>query len=347
MNVQTKRRTVVAILSASMCLGFALAPRVSAQNIVIRMATLVPQGSAWYTTLQEMGQAWHTISGGRVTLRLYPGGVAGDDSDVVRKMRLGTLEGGVLSSIGLADVDRSVLALELPMGYASYEEFDAVLDKMSPELEKIYADKGFVVLAWPEAGWVHFFTKSPVRTPDDLRALKLFAWAGDDYAVELWKSAGFNPVPLPSTEISTALQTGLVSALPTTSQAAVLLQWYTHAKYMTDVNWAVLLGGIVVSRVRWERIPADLRPALRKAAQEAGAKARAQTRGSAVSDVEAMEKRGLTVVRLDAAALEAWQRAAEGAYPALRGKYVPAPAFDEALRLRDEYRKGAAGKAPR
>jgi TRAP-type C4-dicarboxylate transport system substrate-binding protein len=344
-NAPTKRCTVVAMLSASMCLGFALTPCVSAQNIVIRMATLVPQGSAWYTTLQEMGQAWQTISGGRVTLRLYPGGVAGDDSDVVRKIRLGTLEGGVLSSIGLADVDRSVLALELPMGYASYEEFDAVLAKMSPQLERIYADKGFVVLAWPEAGWVHFFTKSPVRTPDDLRALKLFAWAGDDYAVELWKSAGFNPVPLPSTEISTALQTGLVSALPTTSQAAVLLQWYTHAKNMTDVNWAVLLGGIVVSRVRWERIPADLRPALRKAAQEAGAKARAQTRGSAVSDVEAMEKRGLTVVRLDAAALEAWQRAAEGAYPALRGKYVPAPAFDEALRLRDEYRKGAVGKA--
>jgi TRAP-type C4-dicarboxylate transport system substrate-binding protein len=338
-NVPTKRRTVVAMLSASICLGFALIPCASAQNVVIKMATLVPQGSAWYTILQEMGQQWQTVSGGRVTLRLYPGGVAGDDSDVVRKMRLGTLDGGVLTSVGLADVDRSVLALELPMGYASYEEFDAVLDKMGPQLEKTYADKGFVVLAWADAGWVHFFTKSPVRTPDDLRALKLFAWAGDDYAVELWKSAGFHPVPLPSTEISTALQT--------TSQAAVLLQWYTHAKNMTDVNWAVLLGGIVVSRVPWERIPADLRPALLKAAQEAAAKARAQTRGSEVSDVEAMEKRGLTVVRLDAAALEAWQRAAQGAYPGLRGKYVPAPAFDEALRLRDEYRKGVAGKVSR
>jgi TRAP-type C4-dicarboxylate transport system substrate-binding protein len=346
-NVPNKCRTVVAMSFVSMFLGFALIPCAGAQNVVIKMATLVPQGSAWYTILQEMGQQWQTSSGGRVTLRLYPGGVAGDDSDVVRKMRLGTLDGGVITSVGLADVDRSVMALELPMGYASYEEFDAVLEKMSPLLEKMYADKGFVVLAWPEAGWVHFFTKSPVRTPDDLRALKLFAWAGDDYAVELWKSAGFHPVPLPSTEISTALQTGLVSALPTTAQAAALLQWYTHAKNMTDVKWGVLLGGIVVSKVPWERIPADLRPALLKAAQEAAAKARAQTRGSEISDVEAMEKRGLTVVHPDAAALEAWQRAAEGAYPDLRGKYVPSPAFDEALRLRDEYRKGAAGKASR
>lgn len=347
MNVRTERPAVVRVLVACVCLGLTLASAAGAQNTAIKMATLVPQGSGWYTTLQEMGQQWQTASNGRVTLRLYPGGVAGDDSDVVRKIRLGTLDAGVLTSVGLADVDRSILALELPMGYTDYDEFDAVLGKMSPQLEKVYADKGFVVLAWADAGWVHFFTKSPVRTPDDLKALKLFAWAGDDFAVELWKSAGFNPVPLPSTEISTALQTGLVSALPTTPQAAVLLQWYAHARYMTEVNWAVLLGGIVVSKVVWDRIPADLRPALLKAAQEAGAKARAQTRGSLTGDVEAMEKRGLTVVHLDGAALEAWRRAAEGAYPGLRGKYVPALAFDEALKLRDEYRKSAAGKTSR
>ena len=162
------------------------------------------------------------------------------------------------------------------MAYADYEEFDAVLDEISPEdLERIYADKGFVVLAWADGGWVHFFTKSPVRTPDDLKALKLFAWAGDDLAIELWKAAGFNPVPLPATEISTALQTGLSPRCPTSPQAAVLLQWYDQAKYMTDVNWAVLLGGIVVSKSSWEKIPADLRPAL----AEGGAETRAQAPG--------------------------------------------------------------------
>jgi TRAP-type C4-dicarboxylate transport system substrate-binding protein len=344
-DVRTEGRSPMRLLTAVLCLVLASAPGASAQNVVIKLATLVPQGSDWYTTLQEMGQKWQAASGGKVTLRLYPGGVAGDDSDVVRKIRLGTLDGGVLSSVGLADVDRSIYALELPMGYTDYDEFNAVLDKMTPQLEEIYADKGFVILAWADAGWVHFFTKSPVRVPDDLKALKLFAWAGDDFAVELWRSSGFNPVPLPSTEISTALQTGLVSALPTTSQAAVLLQWYTHAKYMTDVNWAVLLGGIVVSRKSWERIPADIRPALLKAAQEAGAKSRAQTRESAARDIEAMEKRGVTVVHLDAAETDAWRRAAEAAYPTLRGGYVPAAEFDEALKLRDDYRKGKAGKA--
>lgn len=345
MTVRNVRRCSGLLLAASLLAGLAPARGASAQNVVVKMATLVPQGSDWYTTLQEMGRKWQAASGGRVTLRLYPGGVAGDDSDVVRKMRLGTLEAGVLTSVGLADLDRSVYALELPMGYRDYKEFNAVLEAMTPQLKKIYADKGLVVLAWADAGWVHFFTKSPVRVPDDLKALKLFTWAGDDLAVELWRSAGFNPVPLPSTEISTALQTGLVAALPTTAQAAVLLQWYTSAKYMTDVNWAVLLGAIVVSKATWERIPADVRPALLQAAEEAGARARVQTRASEENGIQAMEKRGLTVIRLDGAATEAWRRTAEAVYPTLRGRYVPAPAFDEALKLRDEYRKGTLGRA--
>ena len=195
------------------------------------------------------------------------------------------------------------------MMYDSYDEIDAVLAKLAPQLEQIYADKGFVVLAWADAGWVHFFTKSPVRIPDDLRAQKLFSWAGDNPAIELWKAAGFNPVPLPSTEISTALQTGLVTAVPTTSLAAVLLQWYTPAPYMTDIRWAVLLGRIVLSKAAWEKIPAELRPAFQEPPGPRPLKLSPQTREGEARDVEAMSKRGLTVVTVDAAALAEWRPA--------------------------------------
>ena len=318
-----------------------------AQTVVVKMATLVPQGSAWHTTIQEMAQDWQTSSGGKVTVRLYPGGVAGDDQDVVRKMRLGTLDAGALTAVGLADVDRSVFALAVPMLFSSYEEYDYVQERLSPQLEKTFADKGFVVLAWSDAGWLHFFSKSPVRTPDDLKGLKLFTWSGDTPAVELWKAAGFNPVPLPSTEISTALQTGLVSALPTTPQAAVLLQWYTHAPNMNDVNWAVLLGATVIRTTTWEKIPADLRPALLDASRKAAAKLKEQTRSGALRDIAAMEKRGLNVVHVDPPTEQLWRQAAEAAYPRIREVSVPAAAFDAALALRDEYRKQAAGKGAR
>ncbi|MBI5015506.1 MAG: TRAP transporter substrate-binding protein DctP [Deltaproteobacteria bacterium] len=335
--------TVAVILGIAVLWGSAA----RAEPLLVKMATLAPEGSAWHLILKEMGEKWKAASGGRVTLRLYPGGVAGDDDDVVRKIRLGTLNGASLGSSGLADIDRSVLALQVAMMYQSFPEFDYVLEQMSPRIEKAFLAKGYVLLHWADAGWVHFFTKTPVRTPDDLRPLKLFVWSGTDETAEIWKASGFNPVPLPSTEISTALQTGLVGALPTTPQAAVLLQWYTYAKNMTDVRWGVLLGGTVISKATWDRIPADVRPALLEAAREAGRKIRQEIRASIPRDVEAMRKRGLNVVHVDAAAEVLWVKAAEAAYPLVRGSYAPADAFDEALRLRNDYRKRQAAAGQR
>lgn len=323
----------------------ALAATARAEAVVVKLATLAPDGSAWHLILKEMGEKWKAISGGTVTLRIYPGGVAGDDADVVRKIRLGTLNAGSLGSSGLADIDRSVLALQIAMMYSSYAEFDYVLEKLSPRIEKTYLSKGYVLLNWADAGWVHFFTKTPVRTPEELKPLKLFVWGGSNEVTEIWKAAGFNPVPLPSTEISTALQTGLVSALPTTPQAAVLLQWYNHAKNMTDIRWAVLLAGTVVSKAVWDKVPAAYRPAMLEAAQEAGRKIRNEIRTSSVRDVEAMKKRGLNVVHVDGAAEAAWVKTAESAYPRARGTYCPPDAFDEAMGYRAEFRKRQSGPA--
>ena len=336
-----RRLLASALLAAAP--AFAAAPA-AAQNVTLKIATLVPQGSSWHTTLQEMAQAWQQASGGRVTVRLYPGGVAGDDNDVVRKMRLGTLDGGVLSPAGLAEIDRAANALLVPMAYQTEEELAAVRDGLSPKIEAAFQAKKFVLLSWAEGGWIHFFARDPVRTPADLKAQKLFAWDGDPPAIEIWKAAGFHPVPLPTTEISTALQTGLVTAVPTSPQAAVLLQWYQQAPHMTDMRWAMLVGGFVLSEKAWEKVPADLRPAFAEAARVAGRKLSAQTRESASSFVEEMKKRGLKVVAVDAAALAEWNRAVEAAYPKLREVFLPAPLLDEALALRDAHRARAGAR---
>ncbi len=315
-----------------------------AQGVVVKMATLVPDGSPWHGILKEMAEEWKRASGGAVTVRIYAGGVAGDDADVVRKMRLGTLNAGLLSSVGLADIDRSVYAMEVPMAFADYREFDAVLARMSPEIEKALDAKGFVLLDWADGGWVKFFCKSPVATPDDLKKQKLFAWAGDTEAVEIWKAAGFNPVPLPSTEISTALQTGLINALPTTPQAALLLGWFNQAKNMTDLNWAVLLGGIVISKAAWAQVPEVSRAALLASAHRAGARLREETRRRGGLDLDAMKARGLSVIQLDDAGIAAWRHAAETTYPRVRGGFVPEAAFDQAMALRDAYRREPAAR---
>jgi TRAP-type C4-dicarboxylate transport system substrate-binding protein len=330
----------VALVAVAMSLVPATAPEAAAQGpIVVRMATLVPDGSTWHLILKETAEKWKTLSGGRVVVRLYPGGVAGDDPDVVRKMRLGTLNAGVLTSVGVAEIDKSVYALGVPLMYDSYDEVYYVLDRMRPKLEASLEAKGFVVLNWADGGWVHFFTQKPVAVPDDLRALKLFSWAGDAEAVEVWRSAGFNPVPLPSTEIATALQTGLVQALGSPPQVAVISQFFNYAKHMTDFRWQLLLGATLITKSTWEKIPADARPALLEATRDAGIRLQKEIRESEARDVEAMKKRGLTVVPVNATQKAEWQKLAEAIYPKIRGPIVPVEAFDEALRYRDEYRK--------
>jgi TRAP-type transport system periplasmic protein len=341
-NPRNPRVLRIALLLAALACWLAPGPA-AAQQVVVKMATLVPEGSSWQLILKEMADKWKTASGGRVIVRLYAGGVAGDDADVVRKIRLGALNAGVLTEVGLEEIDRSVLALSVPMAYSSYEEEDYVLEKMRPTLEARLEAKGFVPLAWLDGGWSHIFAQKPVSTPDELKPLKLFTPSGDPQAVEIYKAAGFNPVPLPTTELSTALQTGLVNALQVPPQVAVLTQYYSHAKYMTDLPWLLLLGATVIDKGTWEKIPADVRPALLEAAREAGRRLRAEVRNGGDRDVEAMKKRGLVVVPVDARARELWRKAAENAYPRIRGPVVPADAFDEALRYRDELRRRTAG----
>jgi TRAP-type C4-dicarboxylate transport system substrate-binding protein len=345
-----RTRTVLAVLvaAAAVAAAWPAAPPAEAQApILVRMATLVPDGSSWFLILKEAADKWKQVSGGRVSVRLFPGGVAGDDPDVVRKMRLGTLNAGLLTSVGVAEIDKSVYAMGIPLMYDSYDEVYWVHEKMRPKLEASLEAKGFVVLNWADGGWVHFFTKKPVAVPDDLRKLKLFTWAGDAESVEVWRSAGFNPVPLPSTEIATALQTGLVEALGSPPQVAVISQFFAHAKNMTDLRWQLLQGATIITKATWEKIPADVRPELLKVSQEAGARLQKEIREAEAKDVEAMKKRGLTVVPVSAAQRAQWQKLTESIYPSIRGKILPAEAFDEAMRYRDEYRKqraAAAGK---
>jgi TRAP-type C4-dicarboxylate transport system substrate-binding protein len=315
----------------------------AAQTLTVKMATLVPQGSSWHHILQEMAEEWKTVSGGKVVVRLYPGGVAGDDPDVVRKMRLGTLNAALLTAPGLAEIDKAPNAFGVPMMYSSYDEVYGVLDKMRPGFETKFAAKGFVVLAWADGGWVHFFAQKPVAKPDDLRALKLFSWSVDTHQFELLKSVRFNPVALPSTELATALQTGLVQAFGAPPGVALIAQYYNHAKNMTDLDWQLLLGAIVVNKAAWDQVPADVQAKLRASAETACRRLREEIRTGAARDVEAMKKRGLTVVPVDANAHREWQQLAEGLYPKIRGTVVPADSFDEAMRARDAWR--AAHKA--
>src|SRR5258707_2436214 len=181
-----------------LCLGALLAraiPASAAQDtLIVKLGTSAPEGSSWDQIFKEMGEKWKQATGGTVTLRIYPGGVLGDEPDLVRKMRVGQIQAAALTAAGLSGIDASVAALQIPMMFRSYEELDYVRERLRPTLEKRMSEKDFVVLNWGDAGWVTFFCKESFLTPDELRRMKLFVWAGDNDAVDLWKGARFRPV---------------------------------------------------------------------------------------------------------------------------------------------------------
>jgi TRAP-type C4-dicarboxylate transport system substrate-binding protein len=304
----------------------------------IKLATIAPKDSPYYDILREMDTAWRRLSGGTIEFRIYAGGTVGDESDIVRKMRVGQFQAAAVSGGGLTDIVPELRALQMPMMFASDEERDYVGSRIRPKLERLAEERGFKILGWVLTGWLYFFTQSPVVTPDDLRRQKIFAWAGSSGYIEAWKAAGFRPVPLPATEVLPALETGLVNAAAVPPIAALSFQWFGLAPHMTDVKWASLEGGIVMPLATWEDIPNDLQPALLQATLDACASLQSSVARLSDEAVAAMQRHGLTVHHVPPAVAGEWESAARAGYPSLIGKLVPADMAAEVERLRDEYR---------
>lgn len=315
-----------------------IAPSMGSAKTKVKMATMAPKGSVYHRIMKEMGEAWKEASNGEVRLKLYAGGVAGSDANVVDKMRLKTLHAGLLTSGGVSSIDTAIHALQLPMTYRSFRELEFVLDKLRPDLDAAYAAKGFVVLDYIYGGWVRFFAKETGCSPDDLAKRKLFVFAGSPVE-KLWKDAGFAPVPLPSTEISTALQSGLITALPTTPQAAMLMQWQKHAPFMCSPKWAPLTGAMLIKKEIWDGIDPALQAKLLAEARKAGKKLRDSAMPAEQQAIKEMSARGLKVVEVDKAGLKVWTDRLAAKRDTMRDTYAPGALIDKALAARGEFRK--------
>jgi len=330
-----------------MTLILAMLPRpILSKEIVIKMATIAPNGSPWHQSLLQMGDRWRSITGGQVKLIVYAG-TLGDEPSLVEKLRIGQIQAAALSG-ALNDIEPAVGCFQIPMMFDSYDELDYVRDRITPRLESMIEQKGYLVLHWGDIGWIEFFTTTPVVRLDDMRKLKLFTWAGDAEVLQLWKTNGFRAVPLAATDILPSLQTGLIEAVPSAPLFALLNQSFGFAKNMTDIHWVPLIGASVVSKASWNQIPEAQRDPMRQAARECGAALRGGIRKMNDEALAVMQKRGLRVVRVDDAAQADWRRQVEGAYPKIRGGLAPAELFDEVRRLRDEFRAGSrvAGGKP-
>lgn len=326
---------------ATLVLGAVIALNAFATDAQLRIGTLAPKNSLYHRQLMALGEAWRTAQGGHGKYLVYPDGSQGGETDMVRRMRIGQLQGGLLSVVGLREIEPSIAALQnMPMMLKSWDEVDYVREKMRPAMEKKFLEKGFVVLAWGDAGWVRFFSKEPAFGPNDFKKMKFFAWGAEADQQEIMKSLGYTPVPLETADILPAIQTGMINAVPSTPYFALATQIYTTANNMLDMNWAPVVGALIITRKAWDELTPEGQVAVREAGAKAGVQLRAKARQEVDEAVDAMKKRGLTVNQPNAAQIKEWNALADGLYPRIRGKLVPAEQFDEVVRHLKDFRAG-------
>jgi len=292
------------------------------QAEVLKLATLIPTGSSWYGPIRDMTEEWRKASNGRVTVKIYPGGIAGDDPEVVRKMRIGQLQAATITTEGLRRILPDIMALHLPMMLRSTDELDFLREHLGDELKRRIQAKGYMVLNWINAGWVRFFCKKPVVYPNDLKSLKIFTWSGDPVFVKAWRDGGFQPVPLSATDILGALQSGLIDCVPTVSIAALSYQWFGVAPHMTDLKWAPFTGATVISMRVWNKLPKATRERMLAIAEKTSKVLKNRVRALDRDSIKAMQQYGLKVHEVPSDAMVAWDKTARSAYPAFTDSVV-------------------------
>ncbi|MBM3847901.1 MAG: C4-dicarboxylate ABC transporter substrate-binding protein [Verrucomicrobia bacterium] len=319
---------------------------VEGRKHTLKLGTLAPTGTSFHKQLMLLKDRWGKASSGAVQLMVYPDGRQGTEAEMVAAMGLGSLQAGLLTAAGLSQIEPSVVALQsMPVAFRSLEEVDQIAVRMAPMLEQRLSAKGYAVLFWSDSGWVRFFTKQAVTLPDDLRKLKLFSWAGGKGEFEAWRAAGFNPVALEPNEIFSSLGTGIISAAPMPPFFALATQVDTVAPFMLEINWAPLVGALVVRKDAWEKISEAQRSELLKIASEIGGEIKARGRSEAAESVAAMKKRKLKVQPMNAEAQAAWDSAADKIRDKIRGPVVPVDLYDAVQGHLKDIRSGSgAGK---
>jgi TRAP-type C4-dicarboxylate transport system substrate-binding protein len=322
----------------SLCAALAAA-HAAAQPAPVKVATIAPKGSIYHRVLQEMGEAYRRASDPGARFIIYPNSIQGTEADTVRRMRVGQLDASMLTVVGLSQIDPSVAALQfMPMMFRSWDELDHVREQLRPELEAKLAAKGFVVLIWGEGGWVQFFTKEDITTPEQFKRSRIFAWSGDQVQASVMKSLGYHPVPIPLADILPALETGMIDTVPVAPLWSLVGQFDRVTPYMLRVNWVPIVGATVMRRQTLDRMKPEARAALQAAAARATTTLRAHRAEQDEESIRAMQQRGLKVREMTPELEQAWRELGEKSWPHVRGTMVPAQTFDRVQAILAELR---------
>ncbi len=266
-----------------------------AKTYVLKFATLMPTGTAWSKILDDWTKELEEKSNGRIKVRMYSGGVMGDEPDVLRKIRKGQLHGGLFTGYGIGRIYSPARVLEMPFLFKTVNESDYVREQLMPDLETGFRENGFELLGWPEVGFIHFFSTKRITSVDDIRNLRIWLWQGDPLGEAFFKAANIDPVPLSIMDVYTQLSArhGSIDTVYTSTFGAIALQWYSKLKYATHIPLTNGIGGIVVSNRFYNKLPADLQQLLKTTGKKMSDEIRLNAREENRKSIGILEKNGI------------------------------------------------------
>ncbi|MFQ6070535.1 MAG: TRAP transporter substrate-binding protein DctP [Candidatus Aminicenantales bacterium] len=328
-----KIRILIFILISSVAFSFPL------HSLVIKIGSIAPARSPWDKAIRQVGREWKEITGGEVELKIYPGGIVGGEGDMIRKMRLGTLGGAVLSNRGLKKIYSDIYVLNIPFLIRTDGELLYVLDKMKPVFEGNIKKKGFKVIIWSMAGWIHFFSKDPIIYPEDLKKHKLSYTVGEPEMEQAWKKSGYHVIPNSMEDLMMSLQSGMVTAFYLTPLIAGSGQYFPLAPHMCSLKVVPLVGAIVLSEKIWDRIPEAFKEKMINSAEK-----RVEPLYSEVIELEnkalkTMVANGLIINKVPDDALEKWKKASEKGMDVLIDKVFSREVYDQVIQYINDYRR--------
>ncbi len=234
----------------------------------LRLATLAPRGSGIGKAFQRLRNELREETNGQVELKMYYGGVAGDEETVVRKMRVGQLDGALLTSTGLGALVPQVLVLQAPGLISSYPALDDVRKELAPQLEALFVKAGYKLVSWGDSGQIRIFSKHKIQHPDDLRGVRPWVWRGSPTMRAFIEAAGANGVTLGLPEVFSALQTGMVDTVIASSVGVLSFQWHTKLKTITKPGGGIVVGAYVIKQDRLDALPKEARDFILQSAED-------------------------------------------------------------------------------
>ncbi len=317
-----------------------LGPALRAEDqYTLKFATLAPEGSTWWTAMTAWARQIEQRSAGRLRIRLYPGGVSGDEPVMLRKIRFGQLHGAAISGHGIGLIYSPARVLEMPLLFHDYAEVDHIQRQLLPELRTGFDRHGFVLLGLTEVGFVRFFSKAPLHRLDDLHGRRIWLWEGDPLAQALFSVSGLSPIPLSVTEVYSGLSTGLIDTVNAPPLAAIALQWFTKTPYMNTLELANSIGALVVSRRFFNRLPGDLRALLMETGEATGDRIATETQQDNRQSLVVLKDNGVQFVPWDEREMPRLVHLRDEAATVLAKQgYIPAPLYVRVRDMLEHYR---------